>query len=298
MGSRGFPSRETKVLKGHTGSVPVIRFSKDGNYALSGGNDRFIKLWNPTKGLCVKTYSGHGQEVLDLCVSNDNSRIASCGGDRMVFLWDVASARVIRKFRGHMSRVNCVAFNEDNSVLVTGSYDKTVRIWDCKSQSQDPIQVLEESKDSVSSLIVTRTEIISGSIDGTVRRYDIRAGTLLTDSMAHPVTSAHLSHDGNCILVSCLNNTLRLIDKEAGELLNEYKGHKNENYKIENCLTNDDAYVIAGSEDNDIYVWDLVEASVAARLKGHTKPICGLSYHPREQALLSSSVDGTIRYWT
>jgi len=287
-----------KLLKGHVGSVPVVRFSKDGNYCLSGGNDKTIKLWNPNKGVLIKTYTGHGWEVLDLSVSVDNAKIASCGGDRMVFVWDVASGRVIRKYnKGHLSRINCVSFNEDNSVIVSGSYDKSVKIWDCKSQSNDPIQVLEEAKDSISSLVISKTEIVVGSIDGNVRTYDIRFGTLKTDTMGQPITSVSLTHDGNCILVSCLNSTLRLLDKEAGELLNEYKGHKNQTYKIENTVTNDDAYVLGGSEDNDIYIWDLVESSVAARLKGHIKPVCGMSFNPKEVSLLTSSVDGTIRYW-
>jgi len=148
-----FPSKEIAILKGHQGAVLVNKFSSDGNYCISAGSDKSIRLWNPQKGLLIKTYTGHGWEVYDLDVSNDNSRIASCGGDRLVFLWDVASGRVIRKFQGHTSRVNCIAFNQSiegatpNSevctVLITGSYDKTVRIWDCKSNNYAPIQVLD-----------------------------------------------------------------------------------------------------------------------------------------------------------
>jgi len=86
-------------------------------------------LWNPHKGILIKTYTGHGYEVLDVAVTKDNSQIASCGGDRQVFLWDVGTGNPIRRFKGHDSRVNCLAFNQDNSVLVSGSYDKTVKIW-------------------------------------------------------------------------------------------------------------------------------------------------------------------------
>ena len=37
----------------------------DGNYCLTCGGDKTVKLWNPHTGLLVKTYVGHGQEVLD-----------------------------------------------------------------------------------------------------------------------------------------------------------------------------------------------------------------------------------------
>lgn len=62
-----------------------------------------------------------------------------------------------------------------------GSYDATVRIWDCKSSSMKPIQVLEEARDSVSSLHVVGHEIVTGCVDGRVRVYDLRMGMLFVD---------------------------------------------------------------------------------------------------------------------
>jgi len=63
-------------------------------------------------------------------------------------------------------------------------------------------------------------------------------------------------------------------------------------------LTNDDAYVISGSEDNQIYIWDLVEAKNLAKLKGHQKEVCSLAVSPTSEGLLlSGSVDGSIKLW-
>lgn len=292
-----YPSKEANVLRGHQGTVPAVRWNHDGQYCLSGGGDKTVRLWNPFKGTLIKTYAGHGWEVLDIDVTNDNSRIASCGGDRLAFIWDVASGRVIRRLRGHTQRVNCLSFNEEPSVVVTGSYDKTVRIWDLKSNSSEPIQTLDEAKDSVSALVVTNYEIITASIDGKVRNYDIRMGQLKTDSMGCPVTCVTLSNDQNCILASCLNSRLRLIDKNEGDLLNEYIGHTNQNYKVESCLSTDDAYVLSGSEDGLLYIWDLVDAKVLHKTKAHTRAVCALAYHPNQPYLLTSSVDGTIKLW-
>jgi len=70
-----FPSKEVICLKGHQGSVHTVKFNTDGNYCLSGGSDRSIKLWNPHNGKLIKTYLGHGWEVADICVSMDNSKI-------------------------------------------------------------------------------------------------------------------------------------------------------------------------------------------------------------------------------
>lgn len=37
----------------------------DGNYCLTCGSDKTLKLWNPLRGTLLRTYSGHGYEVLD-----------------------------------------------------------------------------------------------------------------------------------------------------------------------------------------------------------------------------------------
>ena len=47
----------------------------DGNYCLTCGSDKKIKLWNPGSALYLNTYAGHGNEVLDAASSCDNRYI-------------------------------------------------------------------------------------------------------------------------------------------------------------------------------------------------------------------------------
>lgn len=69
-----------------------------------------------------------------------------------------------------------------------------------------------------------RAEIVASSVDGTVRRFDVRMGCMDVDQLGAPVTAMALSHDGNCVLASCLDGRMRLLDKASGELLAEYSG--------------------------------------------------------------------------
>ena len=147
------PGKEANVLKGHEGAVLAARFNSDGNYCLSCGKDRTIRLWNPHRGIHIKTYKSHAREVRDVHVTpyslslslskpivnsipnyyfftlifffRDNSKLCSCGGDRQIFYWDVSTGRVIRKFRGHDGEVcfffffnfNCFSSLSDNFLL-------------------------------------------------------------------------------------------------------------------------------------------------------------------------------------
>lgn len=85
-------------------------FLVDGTYCLTCGSDRKLKLWNPHRGVTLKTYGGHGDEVMDACASCDSSQIVSCGLDKSVILWDVATGTPVRRLRGHAGSVNTVRY--------------------------------------------------------------------------------------------------------------------------------------------------------------------------------------------
>lgn len=102
--------------------------------------------------------------------------------------------------------------------------------------------------------LISLTCPLCSSVDGRVRRYDLRMGQLFSDYVgseyppgpwvgreagfssgdlqpllpaclptltAGPITCTCFSRDGQCTLVSSLDSTLRLLDKETGELLGE-----------------------------------------------------------------------------
>lgn len=293
------PLKHAGDLQGIDGTVRAVRFNEDGEYCMTCGSDKSIKLWNPYKSVLLKTYNGHGYEVLDCTSSTDNSKLSSCGADRTVVLWDVSTGKVIRKYRGHISRVNCVKFNQpDCSIIVSGSYDSTVRCWDTRSRSVEPIQIIDDAKDSVTSIQVSEEEILTGSVDGYVRTYDIRKGQLQEDCLGESVTSVCFTNDKQCILTSLLANTIKLMDRDNGTVLNSFEGHVNKEYKLDSCVTCDDTHVMSGSEDGNIYFWDLIEANVVAKTENaHKGVVFSMTKHPSKNVILTAGTD-SVKLWT
>ena len=290
------PRLKVLVVDCRQGAVRGVRFSVDGNYCITAGQDKTLKLWNPNKGRLLKTYSGHGYEVLDVRGSCDNSQLVSCSMDKTVMLWDVSSGNWTRRWRGHQAAVNCVVFNEDSSVAISGSVDTTVKVWDTRTRAQDPAQTMSECGDSVTSLDCSDHEILVGSADGKMRLYDLRKGSLDTDYVGGVVASLCFTRDGQCVLVSCVAETVKLFDKSSGEMLSEYTGHINRDYRLDCCLDYSDKHVLSGSENGQVYCWSLVEGGLVAKLDHGPGTVHSLAQHPAK-AQLVTAMAGSMAVW-
>lgn len=158
------------------GTVRAVQYSVNGSYCLSCGSDCKVKLFNPLTGLEIKTYAGHSDEVTDAAGSCDSSFILSGSMDKSIIFWDVATALPVRRIRNHLAGITAVKFNLESNVAFSGSRDNSVQMFDIRSRSTESIQTLKEAKDCITDLIVAGDRIISSSLDGHIRYYDIRAG--------------------------------------------------------------------------------------------------------------------------
>ncbi|RVD81806.1 uncharacterized protein DFL_009653 [Arthrobotrys flagrans] len=294
-----FPSHQAATISRHVGPVHCVTYSSGaGQYILTGGQDRKIHLFNSSTTSHIQTYDAHGYEILSLAVSPDNSRFASVGGDKSAFLWDVATAKTLRRFSGHYARINTCGFNHDASILVTGSFDATVRCWDTKSNANKPVMVWDEAKDSITSLTVGDGEVVTGCVDGRLRRYDLRMGQIHVDVIGHPITSVMQTRDGNAILVSSLDETIRLMDKATGGCLMSYKGHRNKEYRISSTFAMVDSYVVSGSEDGTVWAWDILEGKNVVREVAHAgKVVSAVAVNDGRREMVTAGVDGTVLIW-
>ena len=86
-------------------------------------------------------------------------------------------------------------------------------------------------------------------------------------SLGVPVTHVSVSNDGHCLLASCLDSKVRLLETDTGELLNAYTGHQANSMRAEGRLSHDDACVLSTSEDGRVVAWDIVQAVMVRQFK-------------------------------
>jgi mitogen-activated protein kinase organizer 1 len=190
--------------------------------------------------------------------------------------------------------VNCLCFNREYySILATGSNDKQVKLWDLKSRNFSSMQTLDDARDSISNISMTNELIIVTSIDGNIRTYDLRMGRMIQDEIGGILSTAKLSSDDKCLAVATLDSKIKLIDINDGDILNQYTGHVNQNFKVDCHFYKN--FLISGSEDSKIYFWNVVDAKLVKTLRGHMAAVCCLDVS--EEYLLSGSQDSSILVW-
>ena len=132
-------------MSNHLGCVNCVRWSSDGKWLASGGDDAIVMIWQiKYQGVvrstfggtsheqwgCLHMLRGHSGDVLDLSWSPDQKYLASCSVDNTIVVWNAKD--LPQKFAviaGHDGLVKGVTWDPVGKYLATQSDDRSVRVW-------------------------------------------------------------------------------------------------------------------------------------------------------------------------
>jgi WD40 repeat protein len=257
--------RLVATLRGHSSAIRVA-FSVDGRLLATGGADCSVKLWDVESGHELATLLGHASAVTDVAFSRDQPLLASASADRTVRLWDVPSGRALARLEGHTNAVRSVSLSEDGRLLASGSADGTVRLWDVRSGRE--LATLEGHTGGVWSVTfiadprsASSTErgermLASGSVDGTVRLWEVPSGRPLATLQGHTSTvlRVSVSADGRRLASGSGDGTIRLWELPSGRSLVVLQGHTSTVFAV--ALSADGRLLASGSGDGTVKLWE------------------------------------------
>ncbi|KAG2742650.1 WD40 repeat-like protein [Suillus brevipes Sb2] len=118
------------TLKGHTGTVECLAWTKDGKSLISGSSDSSIRTWNTTNWKQTAVLDEHNRAVRAIAISPNGSILASASDDDATRLWNLDNGQPISSPIQRAEYVNCVSFSAGGKQLATGCNDKNAYIWD------------------------------------------------------------------------------------------------------------------------------------------------------------------------
>ncbi|MCL1466844.1 WD40 repeat domain-containing protein, partial [Argonema galeatum] len=75
------------TFKGHSDSVRAVAITPDGKKAISGSDDKTLKLWNLETGSELFTFNGHSGWVRAVAITPDGKKAISGSDDKTLKLW-------------------------------------------------------------------------------------------------------------------------------------------------------------------------------------------------------------------
>lgn len=131
-------TEEPCVLKGHDSTVKGLSWHPKGTMIASASRDRTAKIWDSTKGTCVKTLRGHKDWLNSVCYSPDGQRVITGAWDYHVKHWNLRLAEDEINppaLQAHDGPVAAVRFINNGQHFISAAGDGKLIVWDASSGS-------------------------------------------------------------------------------------------------------------------------------------------------------------------
>jgi len=205
---------------GIRGSLTAVALSQKGQYAVTGGFNGGVKLWDVPTGKTLWTVAGHTSKVSSVAFSPDGRYVFTAGDiPETLKLWEVKTGKLIKTFgvKKDFFGVGAMAFSPDGRQLLVATLQGLL-LLDTETGQQD--RVSQKSLGRVYFLTFSSDGRygLSGGEDREVKLWDLRFKRLLTVFRGHssPVFSGAFSPDNRFVVTGSADGTTRIWDPSTG----------------------------------------------------------------------------------
>ena len=277
------------------GCIFSMSFNDTGNLMASSNHYHTIEIWDMKQRKIKEIISSHSEIVTGVEFfhkKEDNEYFLSCSLDKTIKLWK--NYKNIHTFLEHSDWVRCISIREDNQQFLSGCVSSVVKLWDIPTQRVIG-SIINQNSDPTSLTTVNSLNFMNnnpnlfiiGLRSGEVKIFDCRIQNkndnyiknvgIVQSFKAHQkkLNTAKLNKSDKYILTSGRDSLLRLWDMRKlpkeneinQKYIYEYNKHKCVGYNIECNFYLNENYIITGSEDGNIYIYDILNNNNYYKLK-------------------------------
>lgn len=292
MTSPGNSAEVIRQRSSSTSSFSRVRFSGEFGPKLSPLANSKTESWKmPFQFKCIGSLRGHKKVVW--CLALYKQRLYSSGADNLIKAWDldVLTNGCIKTMEGHTGVVHSMATYENS--LVSGGEDLSIRVWNLDSHTEENC-IFNAHDNLISSMVVVGDNLFTASYS-LIKVWDMKTLSLVhtISGLHHWVRALVVSQDKECLYSGC-HNTIG-IWSTSGSF--QHLGNIPHNYGSIYSLAITHEFLIAGTYNRNIQVFNLSNNQHVFSLRGHIGVVTSLTVTPSGHFLVSSSSDQTIMIW-
>ncbi|MHB8522857.1 MAG: WD40 repeat domain-containing serine/threonine-protein kinase [Limisphaerales bacterium] len=280
------------------GEISDVEFSADGRRVVIGERYGGARVFDATTGEPVSPKLGQFLALESACFSPDGRRILTVSQDQSAALWDAASGRRLRQF-AYPAPTYAGTFCPDGHLIALGRAKGLVEVYDAESGILK--LALEDQTDRVEHVAFSHNGLllVSCSIDGTARVWDLRTGAAIGRPFTHKswVKYASFRPDDRQVVTACLDYTARVWDVNSSEQIAPPLYHHDQVYTA--AFSPDGQVILTAGLDSTARLWDAIthQPLPLNSVLPHSGRVTHGCFNPEGNRIALAGVDGCVAIW-
>ncbi|KAJ6235621.1 hypothetical protein M0813_03768 [Anaeramoeba flamelloides] len=333
---QGMLLRKINAHKSAINCLKVYGQNSDDAFAVTGSDDRTIKVHSLQQGTLLTDFTSHKSEIISLDITHDNKACISLDNLGAIYFWGIETGEIIEKICDSGSRATSIKISSiENTFLVSlengtirqynlpifpttidnnnnnnennnnNNNDNNNNIKDINDIIYDTTKIYRGHKSEITSIdcSLDGSTIASYSIDGKINIWDSYSFrsiiTLQTKNRFNnkKKTTLKITPNGEN-LISSSQGIVQVWSLVSFEMPIQFEENWPKSaYMSSIAVFSDNQAVVSGFSNGEIMLWDLLSGKILKRFEPHDDFISSIQLDPKEQNFISSSHDNTVRLY-
>lgn len=267
-----------------------VNFSEDGKWIASlSWDDDGLKIWNATKGQLVNNL-GLFSIYPDLTSFSPDGRYLLTASDTTMRIWEIATGRQVAGMNAIIDIGHHPSFSLDGRWVMTNLNDSTINIWNATNGELKGNYITNAAEFSPDGRFLATT-----SEDHTINLWNLLSGAQTAN---FPGDGGKFSPDGNLFIVRKFDEngnygepTIR--NSQDGKLM--YAGAAGPGGFAD--FSEEGRFLFTSTNTGNARIWDLAHSKLHSSFNVGTGELGSAIFSRDGAAILTTSIDRTIRLW-
>ncbi|XP_076749162.1 periodic tryptophan protein 2 homolog [Xylocopa sonorina] len=293
-----------EVQKQEKGKVilTAAAYHQQTNILVVGFNNGSFYLYEMPDVNMIHSLSISNQCISSIAINSTGDWIAlGCSMAGQLLVWEWQSETYAMKQQGHSNNINCLAYSPDGQYIVTGGDDGKVKLWNIMNGFCTI--TFHEHTSMVTGVTFShnRKFIVSASLDGTVRAYDLtRYRNFRTLTSPRPVQFSCVALDSSDEFLTAGGQDffdIYLWSVKLGKLLEILSGHEGPVVSVAFNPSSASTELASVSWDKTLKIWNAIESGSVHETMQLTADGLYVTYKPNGEEVAVATLDGQISFF-